>query len=167
MDFGKRYRVGNYWVLKFSKVLRKADIEALRMQMGIDKERWKELRRSSMPFMKVEAVSGLWAIEFSCYTTVYHLLDQMVGEGGKENEMILYHMFNMWFMDTTVAGDDAYQHDKAEAWKAFMGRVKAPGMSDEEDAAVLKELADDEKALADIVEMKDEISKMEDGGQGD
>ena len=35
MDFGKRYRVGNYWVLKFSKVLRKADVEALRMQMGI------------------------------------------------------------------------------------------------------------------------------------
>lgn len=159
MLFGKRYQVGNYSVIKFNKTLRKQDVAALRAQMGFPKEEYKNLQRAQLPYIKIEAVSGIWAIEFCCNTTVFHMLDVLLGEDEDGNKEMFAHLFNMWFMDTTVPGDEEYQEAKAIAMKAFMERRKADEVNDEEDQKTIEELKAMEEAKTAIVEISEEVKK--------
>ncbi len=158
MPYGKRHQVGSYSVIKINRVLRKEDVAALRTQMGIPEEDRKKLRRAQLPYIKVSASSGIWAIEFCCNTSVYHMIDALLGEGGERNEAALAHLFNRWFMDTTVPGDSEYQEAKAEALNAFMSRIKAAEVSQEEDDATLEQLEADEKAKAVVVDMSGNVN---------
>ena len=167
--FGRKYRVGNFFVFKTNKVLRKSEVAELRNQMGIPKEERKRLQRSQLPYIKVEAVSGVWAVEFCCNTTVYRFIDMMLpraieaherGEELEENSLASFaHMFNIMYMDTCVIGDTVYSTDKASALKAYMERQKAAEVSQEDDDKVLEELQADEEAKATIVDMADQIRK--------
>lgn len=161
MVYGHRYRVGNYAVIKYNKVLRKQEVSELRNQIGIPDDIRKSLQRAQLPFIKVNAISGIWGIEFCCNTCVYRLIDTHLGEGGEQNEAMLAHLFNMWYMDTAVPGDDEYMKAKAEALKSFMERQKPAAVSEEEDAKVLEELKKDEEAKAVIVDMAGELQKEE------
>lgn len=162
MRFGEKYRVGNYEVIKFNKTLRKQEVAALRLQTGIPKELWKSLQRAQLPYVKVNAISGIWGIEFCCNTSVYRLIDGCLGEGGEQNETMLAHLFNMWYMDTAVPGDEEYQETKAKAFKEFMERHKAKEVSEEEDKNTLEELENEEKAKATIVDMANELKNGKD-----
>lgn len=161
LQYGKTYRVGNYRVLKVNRVLRKSDVAELRNQMGIPAEDRKLLHRAQLPYIKVEAISGIWAVEFCCNTSVFRMIDTMLKEDDPKSVTMLAHLFNMWFMDTTVPGDTEYQEAKAVALKAFMDRQKAKAVTDEEDAATIDELRKDEDAKAAIVDMADELRKEE------
>ena len=165
MDFVKRYRVGNYTVLKVSKVLRKSEVEELRNQVGVPEEVRKHLQRSQLPYIKVGTVSGIWSVEFCCNTVVYNLIDHLLGEGVENCEGFLYHMFNMWFTDVNVIGDEEYQKAKADAWVAYMDRMKAKEVSPDEDAKILDDLKAEEDAIAAIVEMTKELEKGGEDGK--
>lgn len=162
LQYGRTYRVGNYRVLKVNRVLRKGDVAELRNQMGIPAEDRKLLRRAQLPYIKVEAISGIWSVEFCCNTSVFRLIDTMLMEGDEKSETMFAHLFNMWFMDTTVPGDTEYQEAKAVALKAFMDRQKAKAVTDEEEARTIDELKADEEAKATIVEMGKELQKEDD-----
>lgn len=129
--YGKKYKVGNYYIIKYNKVLRKSEIVSMRMAYDIPKEDLKNIERAQMPCIKVCAVSGIWSIEFSCSSSVYHLIEQRFIEGDKKSENMFAHIFNMWFMDTMMPGDEQYQEEKARALKAYQERVKAKNAENE------------------------------------
>lgn len=166
MDFGKKYRVGNFAVIKLNKALRKSEVEILRMQQGIPADMRKHLQRATLPYIKVEAISGVWAVEFCCNTSMYHLIDTFLGDGREERVTNLHHIFNMWFMDTTVIGDEEYQTAKAAALKGFMERCKAKTVSDDEDKKILDEMQEDEKQKAAIVDMAKHLEGKEGDNEG-
>ena len=55
LEFGKKYRVGNFIVFKFTKTLKKKEVEHLRNQMGIPEDIRKHLQRAQLPFIKIDA----------------------------------------------------------------------------------------------------------------
>lgn len=154
MDFGKKVKVGNFEVLKFTRSLGKGELRSLREQMGIPKDVQKHLSRSGMPFIKVSAVSGMWAVEFATGTTMFRWID--------ENAALLPHsepemksVFTMMYADTTVFGDSEYWKRKGDALRDYMERVNAP--DDDEDAE--EEALEEVKAVEDIEEMAAEAEK--------
>lgn len=162
MPYGKKCRVGNFFAVKYNKALRKSEVEALRTQMGIPADMRKNLQRATLPFIKVESISGIWAVEYCCNTSMYHMIDEILGSENEANMTTLHHIFNMWFMDTTIPGDNEYQEAKAAALKGFMERQKAKAISEEDDKKILDRVQNDEKEKATIVDMGKKIS--EDGG---
>ena len=166
MEFGKKYQVGNFVVFKVNKVLRKSEVRELRANMGIPTEEREKLKRAQLPYIKVEANSGIWAIEFCCNTQVYHMIDQLLGKNDENSVNTLHHVFNMWFMDTTIPGDKEYQEAKAVALKGFMDRVKAAPVSDEEDNKILDEMQEDEKQKAAIIDMAKHLEGKEGDNEG-
>lgn len=171
LEFGRKYQVGNFRVLKYNRVLRKSGVAELRTQMGIPRDEWKNLQRSQLPYIKVMAVSGVWAVEFCCNTSIYQFIDNLLvraidayeqGVKLEGNDLASFaHMFNHMYMDTVILGDSIYHADKGNALKAFMERHKAAEVSQEEDDATLKELEADENAKATIIDMAE---KMKEGG---
>lgn len=161
LQFGKKYKVGNFFVLKYNRVLSKGEVKELRTQLGIPADERKKLQRAQMPYIKVEAVSGVWSIYYCCNTTVFRMIDEMLGAGGEKNETFLAHLFNMWFTDTIVAGDEEYFVDKAKAFKAFMERQQAKSVSDGDDDAILDEMKEREAAKATIVSIGKNIIEGE------
>lgn len=161
MQYGMKYRVGNYMVLKYNKALRKSEVAELRSQMFIPPYVQKHLQRATLPVIKVFAMSGIWSIEFGCNTAVYKMLDEHIAIGGNRIETMFAHLFNMWFMDTTIPGDEEYKTDKAAAFKAFMERRKSDEISEEEDDKVLEEMKKGEENKAKIVEMSEAVAKTQ------
>lgn len=160
MQFGKKYHIGNFLVFKYTKALNRRELASLRQDIPYDIR--KHLQRGGVPFIKVETVSGIWAVEYSCATAVYHLLDKAVGEGGELNETMAAHLFTMWFCDTTVPGDEQYQEEKAKAFKAFTERQKAAQVPDDEDLKTIADMREEQEARATIVDMAKQI---EEGGE--
>lgn len=164
LQFGKKYQVGNFFVFKYNRVLSKSEVSELRTQLGIPSDERKKLQRAQLPYIKVEAVSGIWSIYYCCNTSVFRLIDEMLGEGGEKNEAFLAHLFNMWFMDTIVPGDNEYLTDKAKAFKAFMERRQAGEVSEKEEEEILDAMKAHEEAKAAIVDIGNNISE---GGDDD
>ena len=169
LEFGKKYRVGNFVVFKHNRVLRRSEVEQLRNQMGIPADLRKHLQRSQLPYIKVEAISGIWAVQFCCNTNMYMFIDHVLAQAIKADEEGVEmesnslndysHFFTMFFTDTTVLGDSIYTADKANALKAYMERHKAFAGAQEtheekaEDDKILDELRKDEETKATIVDM--------------
>lgn len=175
LEFGKKYRVGNFIVFKHNRVLRKSEVDQLRNQMGIPADIRKHLQRAQLPYIKVEAISGVWAVQFCCNTNMYMFIDRILAKALKAEEegVILehntvndfVHFFSMFFTDTTVLGDSIYTADKANALKAYMDRCKALAGEKEtpeekaKDDEVLEELKKEEEQKATIIDMAEAIKK--------
>lgn len=159
LEYGRKYMVGNFYVLKVNRVLRKSEVAELRNQMNIPMDIRKNLQRSQLPYIKVAAVSGIWSIEFCCNTAMYNMIDLWLAGDDEEQKTSLYHMFNMMFTDTTIVGDAQYMSDKAKAMKALMDRQKAPDVSEEDDAKILESVKADDEAKATIIDMAEQIKK--------
>lgn len=167
LPFGKKVQVGNFTVLKFTKTLTKNQLKQLRDDKGIHPDVQKQLSRAGLPFIKVEAISQIWAVEFCCNTGVYMFIDRVLPlaivaeqEGrAPEFESIadFAHLFGMWMTDTCVQGDSIYYADKGNALKALIERQKA-SMSENDDKA-LKEVQEAENAKASIVEMANKLNE--------
>lgn len=158
MTFGRRYAVGSYTAIKYNRTLRKQEVAQLRSQMGIPKDMRNGLQRAQLPYIRVEASSGIWAVEFCCNTAVYNFIDKALGSEGSLAGA-LSHLFNRWFLDTTLPGDEEYVRARAEAMKAFMERQKAAEVSDEEDGRILEQVKAAEEARATVLEMANEVAK--------
>ena len=168
MVYGRKYRIGNFSVVKFNKVLGKDEMRELRTQMGIPLEIRRQLERSKLPCIRVEAGSGIWSVTFTCVMQMYHILDSMVCS--EEDRPGLIHLFTSWFTDCTVVGDAEYQQAKAMALKAYIERQKAVELTKEEDDRILDDLRKDEEARATVLDMANEVDRLEkekDNDKGD
>lgn len=168
MEYGRKYRIGNFVLQKYNMVLGRKDLSELRSNLGVPVEVRRQLGRGKLPCIRVEAGSGMWSVTFTCVMSVYHMLDSMVADDASAGT--LHHLLTMWFTDCTVVGDAEYQEDKARAMRAFMERQKAADVDKEEDDGILDELRKDEEARAAVVDMAkevDRIEKEEGDGNGD
>jgi len=163
MDFGRTYRVVNFTVRKHTRALGSKELRVLRNENGIMKEHWRHLQRQGMPYITVEAGSGIWAVRFCCNTQMYMVLDTTLANATDADLAALAHMFGMWFTDTTVMGDEPYIKAKATAMKEYMDRIKAKEVTQEEDDKVLDEVRKDEESKATVLDMAKEIERLENG----
>lgn len=170
MEFGKKYQVGNYVVIKKVRSLNKRELKQLRDAAGIPADVQKHLQRGGLPFIVVETVSGSWSLAFVCGLAAYALLDRQLPLAIAHYEEPIegfsgttyadfHHLFNMWYCDTSVIGDHQYQDAKANAFAELINRQKAASVSDEEDKKILDELKGDEEAKANIIDMAQDINK--------
>lgn len=183
LPFGKKIQVGNYTVLKYTKTLTKNQLKQIRESKDISPEVQKQLSRAGLPYIKVEAISQIWAIEFCCNTGVYLFIDRvlplaLLAEQEKrkpEFESIadFAHLFGMWMTDTCVQGDSIYYADKGNALKALIERQKASANKEETpeekaaDDKVLDEVKKDEEAKATIVDMAQHVKEEQEKGGED
>lgn len=179
LPFGKKVQVGNYTVLKYTKTLTKNQMKQIREDKDIHPEVRKQLSRNGLPFIKVEAISQIWAVEFCCNCQVYLYIDRVLPlailaaqekrEPEYETIADFAHLFGMWMTDTCVQGDSIYYADKGKALQALIERQKALNAEKEsseekaEDDKVLEEVKAEEEAKAAIVEM---AQKIEGGDHG-
>lgn len=168
MPFGKKLKCGNYLVQKYVKTLGKAELKMLRDEVGIPKDMRKHLQRGGLPFIKVEALSGIWSLSVCCTTSIFRMIDTFlpVALDDEDSEVAnlvgkadFIHMFNMMFADTMMVGDADYYVAKANAFKAYVERQKAPVVSDEDEEKTLDDLKRDEDAKAVVVDMVNELKK--------
>lgn len=174
LPFGKEIKIGNYKVLKFTKSLSKSQLKGLRnVPAGLKKQ----LARAGIPYIKVEAISGIFALTFCFNTQVFRWLDYCIpaaleaqenGETLAQNSVAdILHVFGMWMTDVCTTGDQKYYEDKANALKALIERQKAFAGAAEtaeekaEDDKILEEVKADEEAKAKLVEMSKEVSDGE------
>ena len=183
LPFGKKIQVGNYTVLKYTKTLTKNQLKQIRESKDIAPEVQKQLSRAGLPYIKVEAISQIWAIEFCCNTGVYLFIDRvlplaLLAEQEKrkpEFESIadFAHLFGMWMTDTCVQGDSIYYADKGNALKALIERQKASANKEEtpeekaEDDKILEEVKADEEAKANIIDMAQHVKEEQEKGGED
>jgi len=173
LPFGKKIQVGNFTVLKFTKTLTKSQLKDLREDSGMDSEIMRRLRRTGLPYIRVEAISGIWAIEFCCNTGVYMFIDRVLPQAiiaqqeGKaldaDSMADFAHMFGIWMTDTCVQGDVQYIEDKGNALQALIERQRAAKAETSEEKAaddkVLEGMKKEEEAKAAIVDMANTIEK--------
>jgi len=185
LPFGKKIQVGNYTVLKYTKTLTKKQLKSIREDKDIHPEVKKQLTRSGLPYIKVEAISQIWSVEFCCNTGVYLYIDRVLPlallaaqeKRKPEYESIadFAHLFGMWMTDTTVQGDSIYYADKGNALKALIERQTALRKNAEtpeekaEDDKILEELKAKEESKAIIVDMSKTVadSQQEEKGGSD
>lgn len=177
LPFGKKVQVGNYTVLKHTKVLTGQQMRELRESKDIDPEVRRQLSRAGLPYIKVEAISRIWSVEFCCNTAVYMFIDRVLPlailadaekrEPEFESLADFAHLFGMWMTDTCVQGDSIYYADKGKALQALIERQKATAGKEETaeekaaDDKILDELRKDEEAKATIIDMTNRIHEKE------
>lgn len=162
MDFGKKYRIGNFECIKVVRSLSKRELAALRDEANIPKDVRKHLQRGGLPFMTVQSVSGNWSISFVISSVMYHFIEMNV-MNGEEGKHSLVNLFTMMYADTTIMGDQEYWKAKSDALHAFLERQKAKDVSDDDDKKELDTLKTEEEARENIKEMADELNKNENG----
>lgn len=180
LPFGKKIQIGNYTVLKYVKTLTKNQLKNLRDEKNIPQEVRKQLTRTGLPYIKVEAISQLWSVEFCCNTAVFIYIDRVLSQAivadqagrklDRDSVADFAHLFGMWMTDTCVMGDSIYLQDKANALQALLDRQKSARQETEEEKAaddqILGEMQKEEEAKAAIIDMAENVRKEEENGEG-
>lgn len=175
LPFGRKIQVGNYTVLKYTKTLTKQQLKSIREDKDIHPEVRRQLTRSGLPYIKVEAISMIWSVEFCCNTGVFMHIDRVLplallaAQEGREPEYEsiadFAHLFGMWMTDTCAQGDSIYYADKGKALQAYLERQAALKSAKEtpeekaEDDKILEEVKAEEEAKANIIDMAQNINK--------
>lgn len=157
MEFGKKICVGNFVLMKKTRVLSKREMKALRDLEKIPEDKRKILSRGTVPYIRVSDVGGGWSLEVSLEHTMFDALDALTivraglgrltvpGIEGKNAEAILTGMF----VDTTIVGDMEYQKEKIRVMSAYLERATKERLEREKAAAeaaeASKEAAEDDK----------------------
>ncbi len=176
MDFGKKTKCGNFYILKYSKSLSKAELKKLRDASGIPADVQKHLQRGALPYIKVATVSDSWAVEFVYGTTMFNAIDELpvnnlneVRGLAKQNAEAL---FVTMYADTSTIGDEEYRKAKVKIMEEYLDRASKAaneaadaGKSEEElqkeSEEAVQEVIDKERQAQTILEMGEEIKKEE------
>lgn len=163
MDFGKKYRFGNFEVLKVSKSLSRNEVREIRKNYPEDALR--VLDRGTLPYIRVSDISRTWAVEYGVTCSMFGALDGISDEISDDERLFVHNFLSMLYADTTVLGDAEYVKDRLSALDAFMKRNvrNDDEESAREDEDALKQLQEDysrmenvESMIKDIKEVKDE-----------
>lgn len=180
LEFGKKVLCGNYYILKRSKSLSKAEVAKLRNAQGIPADIQKHLQRASLPYIKVATISDSWSVEFVIGMTMYEFLNTVEyvfdGDGnrllvGKEKNCIENIILQM-MTDTTLIGDKEYRIGKLKLQQEYLERAsKAAKEADEagkteeqlrkESEEAINEVMERDKHAATILEMGEQVKKEE------
>lgn len=156
MDFGKKYRVGNFEIIKLSRSLTKNEIKQLRTEAGIPVSVQKYLTRGSLPYIKVRTISGMWALEWSVGMTMFNIFDSADFENVNERD-IANGLLRRFYGITSVLGDAQMERDIQKVFADFLGRIKANKDNKEEEKAILDNIEAKMKAEKNISEIGKEV----------
>lgn len=156
MDFGKKYRVGNFEIIKLSRSLTKNEIKQLRTEAGIPASVQKYLTRGSLPYIKVRTISGMWALEWSVGMTMFNIFDSADFENANEREA-MKGLLTRFYSITSVLGDAQMERDIQKVFADFLGRIKANKDNKEEEKAILDNIEAKMKAEKNISEIGKEV----------
>ena len=175
LPFGKKISVGPYTVLKYSKSLSKKEVKELRDAANIPADIQKHIQRGSLPFIKVETVSGSWSVEWIIGQTMYDAINEIplacdasgnplyYGNGYKN----LYAIFNAMFTDTCTVGDFEYQVAKQNLMNEYLNRASSAAGKDQteeekkDSEESLEEVYHAEQHKAMIMEMGEEVKNAD------
>lgn len=152
LKFGKVYRVGNFTIKKYKKVLAKRKMAVIRNEMKIPKEIWKHLQqdeRPGIPFIKVGTVSDTWSIEWSMGHSFYTAIDELPtdNEGNFADETIdaIHSSLLVLYANATTVGDAEYQAGRMRMLMDFIDRASASAKREPtpEDEQESREAAED------------------------
>lgn len=161
LEFGKKVRVGNFYIIKLTKSLSSKEVKELRKQSGIAPDIAKRLERGGLPYIKVSTISENWNIQFAVGTTMFLLIENEYDKLEDGGLTALHNLFLFMYSDTSVIGDQQYINDKAAALKSFMERCK-PADKDESDEEILSQMKSEEDTKEVISEVaKDLADKRE------
>lgn len=131
MPFGRKIRVGNFEILKYTKTLPKKELKAMRDAAGIPADVQKHLQRGWLPFIKATTISGSWSVEWICGSTMFNAINELpvavddnnvpqyYGNGYKN----LYAILVAMFADTSTVGDTEYQVAKQKLLNEYLERA--------------------------------------------
>lgn len=139
LPYGVKLRCGNFFVEKVSRALSKREAREAKQELlkSLPKG-FKGGQRASLPVIRVSDIAGVWRIEWAVSTSMYHVIDGFDNDGESITDATCNRLMTMLFCDTTVLGDSEYVRDRVTALNAFMGRIQAPEVSDEEEAKTLE-----------------------------
>lgn len=166
MEFGKRYQVGNFYMIKVTKTLPKKELSLIRE--WIPEEMKRDMPRHGMPYIKVGTISGSWGIEFGPLERMFSALDGASKEELSDSETInmLSNLFSGMYVDTSLLGDKKYNVAKSKALKALTERLaKAKKEETEEekaaDDAIIEEMKKDIEVEKTLIKMAKEVENGE------
>lgn len=168
IPYGRKIEVGNFYLLKRTKALSKSDLAKLRAENGVPADLKKQVSRQGLPYIVVSAKSGIWQIEYSYLTSVYHFIDNCKlnenGEIVEEYKNALHNYFCVIFGTSTILGDNLYYREINDAICGFMTRSAVQHqVSDEEDSKILaeeqKKFMEQEKLSKIASDLKDTFEK--------
>lgn len=175
LPFGKKVYMRHFCLLKTSKSLSKREVAMLRKD--IPAEVSKHLQRGSLPYIKVSAISGIWATEFVVGTSMYYAFDNLNPEqAGDHLELSKKEMdsveavVQLMFADATLVGDGEYVTGKMRLRDEYIKReserrnkIADEGKTEEElrkeNEEAVQEVADRDKHAATILEMGEHIKE--------
>lgn len=137
MEFGKKVKVGNFYLLKYSKSLSSKELSKLRDAADVPAEVRKYLSRGSLPYIKVSTVTDSWSVEFVMGMNMFNVLDGVKvvhdGEGvyqlyGTE-ECDVHSLLVTMFADTTTLGDIEYNVAKQKLLSEYIDRASKAAVS--------------------------------------
>lgn len=182
MEFGKKVRVGNFYMLKYSKSLSKKELSALRKLKDIPTGAREMLSRGSLPYIKVSTVTDSWSVEFVVGMGMFNALDELEvvhdGDGVYQlygtAEKNAHAMFVAMLADTTTIGDTEYNIAKQKLLSEYVERASAArvasdsaGKSDDELRAesdvAIEEVATLDEHGSNLLDMCADVSATEGG----
>lgn len=180
MEYGKKIKVSNFYMLKTSKSLSKAELKVLRNASNIPEDVQKSLRRGSLPYIKVATITDSWSVEFVAGTLMFNVLDALTVLHDADGNYQLYGVeaknaeatFVAWFADTTTVGDVEYQIAKQKLLSAYLDRASKKANADadadkteekiaKENEEALNEVAEKEQASATLKVIHKQIQEMD------
>ena len=184
LEFGKKVSCGNYYILKKSKSLSKAELKYLHDNAKIPADVQKHLQRGSLPYIKVATLSDSWCVEFVIGMAMYKFIDSskvVTDADGKrmftgEEKNLMENIFVHMMIDTTLIGDKEYRLGKLKLQQEYLDR-EAKRRIDADDAGkteeqirkesddAVQEVIDRDKHAATILEMGKQIRNNEKGGE--
>lgn len=171
LEFGKKVKVGNFYILKYSKSLTKTEQKRLRTANNIPTDVQKHLDRMSLPYIKVSTVTNSWSVEFVVGMAFFDALNavnvvmdgegnrQLYGVEAKNVEAMLVSML----ADTSVVGDFEYQKAKQEILTAYLDRASKEAVKntdEKESEKALDEVAEHEELRSQVAEMCKGVGKI-------
>lgn len=174
LEFGKKVQVGNYYILKYSKSLSKAEVKRLRSAQNIPADIQKHLQRASLTYIKVSTITDSWSIEFvigmamyAFFDTVHYVYDD---EGNRlmygEEKNTIEHILVQMMADTTLIGDKDYRLGKMKLQKEYLER-EAAKRNEAEDAGKTEEQLrkESEDAVQEVIDKEEHAKTLLDMGE--
>lgn len=155
MDFGKKYRVGNFEMMKLSRSLTKKETKQLRIEADIPESIQKYLTRGSLPYIKVRTISGIWSLEWSVGMVMFSIMDG-VNFTDLEQTDALKSLLTRFYSITSVLGDAQMERDIQNAITGFLERVKATKDNEKEEKDILDNIGAKMEAEKNISEIAKE-----------
>lgn len=173
IPFGKKIRVGNFYVLKTSRAVGRKELAAMRRERGIADEVAKKLGHQGMPQITVGDIAGGWSVTYGPTMQVYVFLDSLSvsedGSLGRAESESLRNLVMLVYMGSTILGDKELNLARVRIHDEFVERMSAKtgdGETAEEKAADDKVTEEEARRMRDaetIVEMMKKSAGGKDG----